>query len=219
MKNQKIKKILYTSALIGSVILLIVSVVYFLSVIINFRADLTETTESLSLQMAKDAANEINVMLEKEHDNCSLLAEEILKAIAKTGKVGEDVENVETGETEKNPARTELETLLWDYGTHREHQKYISDVSYFYLGQEFRCDTSYANSEEGIATPEFYSTEGKDDVTSKSVKDTLKSTIPVFSGIYELGIGEQSLIPTFVFWYPLSVEDFCFLFFSSRCFL
>ncbi len=56
-KNQKIKKILYTAALIGTAILLFVSVVYFLSVIIHFRADLQETTESLSLQMATDAAN------------------------------------------------------------------------------------------------------------------------------------------------------------------
>ncbi|MBP5610581.1 MAG: hypothetical protein J6X72_04505, partial [Clostridia bacterium] len=60
MKNQKIKKILYTAALVGSAILLVVSVVYFLSVIIRFRADLTETTESLSRQMAQEAASEIN---------------------------------------------------------------------------------------------------------------------------------------------------------------
>ena len=55
MKNQKIKKILYTAALIGTAILLIVSVVYFLSVIIHFRADLQETTESLSLQMGNNS--------------------------------------------------------------------------------------------------------------------------------------------------------------------
>ena len=54
MKNQKIKKILYTSALIGSAILLVVSVVYFLSVIINFRADLSEFYTSFISAQDKD---------------------------------------------------------------------------------------------------------------------------------------------------------------------
>ena len=200
MNNRKIKKILYTAALIGSAILLVVSVVYFLSVIIRFRADLTETTESLSLQMAQDAANEINGLLEKEYDNCTLLEKELKKEFEKGGRVWND-------ETE-----TAIRYLLQDYGANREHQTYIAEIHYYQKGedgkeQEYRCDTSHAKNEEEIAMLEFFPVLASDR-KSESVVNARKSKSPVFSGIYEGNFDETpDLLPVFVLWYPVSQTE------------
>ena len=124
MKNQKIKKILYTAALIGTAILLIVSVIYFLSVIIHFRADLQETTESLSLQMATDAANEINVVLDTEFANCDAMAEYIRYA----------------GDEWDDEAQNTVHGLLRDYKNNREHITYVAEVRYYRGGVEYDYD-------------------------------------------------------------------------------
>ncbi|MBO4284396.1 MAG: GGDEF domain-containing protein [Clostridia bacterium] len=188
MKNQKIKKILYTSAMIGLAILLVVSIVYFLSVIINFRADLTETTESLSQQMAKDSANEINLLLEKELDNCTLLGDEI----EKIGNGWDDA------------TRNAVEGLLKEYGANREHQKYVAEIHYYRGGQEFRCDTGNAKNSEEIASLEFFPVSASDR-KSESVTNARKSGEPVFSGIYEGNFeGSPELLPIFVLWYPFT---------------
>ena len=210
MKNQKIKKILYTSALIGSAILLVVSVVYFLSVIINFRADLTQTTESLSQTMAKDAANEINVLLDKELENARLMAEEIEKA-------GPDWDDA---------ARVKVESLLKEYGANREHQKYIAEIHYYLdaKSKEYRCDTSNAKNDEEIESLEFFAVPGSD-VKSQSVTNAMNSkSDPVFSGIYEGNFeGSPELLPIFVLWYPLPEgESACIsgfvIYYKSRVF-
>ena len=121
MKNQKIKKILYTAALIGTAILLVVSVIYFLSIIIRFRADLTETTESLSLQMAEDAAADIDVVLATELARVEAMADEIGFYTMWT----DDVKNI-------------IEHQLQEYRSNREHQAYIaSDLRYYRDGQEY----------------------------------------------------------------------------------
>ena len=204
MKNQKIKKILYTAALVGSAILLVVSVVYFLSVIIRFRADLTETTESLSLQMAQDAASEINGLLEKEYDNVTLMADEIVKQGAEW-----------TDET-----RTAIENFLKEYGANREHQKYITEVHYYtWDNEEYRCETSYAKNDEGIGGLDFFPV-----VTPNSygsVRNTLNSKTPVFSDIFE-GNDPPEYVPTFVLWYPFksgtsSIKGFM-IYYKSRTF-
>ena len=158
-KNQKIKKILYTAALIGTAILLIVSVIYFLSVIIHFRADLRETTESLSEQMAEDAAADINIVLQAELARVEALAEEIKKPGARWDDVKEDVLK-----------------QLYDYGENREHKAYIAaSIRYFRDGVEYDSST-------GAAIP---STENK----SKSIKNAMESKTPVFSGIFEGNYG------------------------------
>ena len=204
MKNQKIKKILYTSAMIGLAILLVVSIVYFLSVIINFRADLTETTESLSLQMAKDAANEINGLLEKEYDNVTLMADEIVKE----------------GTDWTDGTRTAVENLLKEYGANREHQKYITEVHYYtWDDEEFHCETGYAKNDEGIGGLEFFPVSTPN--TYGSVRNTLNSNIPVFSDIFE-GNDPPEYVPTFVLWYPFrqgtsSIKGFM-IYYKSRTF-
>lgn len=120
-KNQKIKKILYTAALIGTAILLFVSVVYFLSVIIHFRADLKETTESLSEQMAVDAAADINIVLQAELARAEALAEEIKKPGARWDDVKDDVQQ-----------------QLREYAENREHRAYIAaNIRYYREGVEY----------------------------------------------------------------------------------
>ena len=154
-KNQKIKKILYTAALIGTAILLIVSIVYFLSVIIHFRADLQETTESLSEQMAKDTASEINVVLQAELARCDAMAEYIRYA-----------------GTEWTPeAENRVHEQLQEYRSNREHQAYIaSDIRYYREGVEYDC--------YGRVIP-------LNEIKSDSIRYCLNSKTPVFSGIFE----------------------------------
>ena len=112
MKNQKIKKILYTAALIGTAILLVVSVIYFLSIIIRFRADLTETTESLSLQMAGDAASGIDVVLESELARVDAMAEEIRYAGPIWNDAAEEKENLDR--LEERAKRKAENKKFWD---------------------------------------------------------------------------------------------------------
>lgn len=158
-KNQKIKKILYTAALIGTAILLFVSVVYFLSVIIHFRADLKETTESLSEQMAVDAAADINIVLQAELARVEAMAEEIRFA----------------GPFWNDTAKDKVERQLREYRENREHQAYIaSDIRYYRDGTEY---DSY-----GVVIP---STDNK----SKSITNSMLSDTPVFSGIFEGNYG------------------------------
>ncbi|MBP5349006.1 MAG: hypothetical protein J6Z13_01445, partial [Clostridia bacterium] len=158
-KNQKIKKILYTAALIGTAILLFVSVVYFLSVIIHFRADLRETTESLSQQMAEDAAADINIVLQAELARVEAMAEEIRFA----------------GPFWNDTAKDKVERQLREYRENREHQAYIaSDIRYYRDGTEY---DSY-----GVVIP---STDNK----SKSITNSMLSDTPVFSGIFEGNYG------------------------------
>ena len=168
MKNQKIKKILYTAALIGTAILLVVSVIYFLSIIIRFRADLTETTESLSLQMAGDAASDIDVVLETELARVDAMAEEIKNA----------------GPFWTDAVKEKIEQQLQDYKSNREHVAYIaSDLRYYRNGQAYSGD--------GTAVPAELN-------RSKSIERALRSDTPVFSGIfegnYETGIVRQFVL-------------------------
>ena len=174
-KNQKIKKILYTAALIGTAILLFVSVVYFLSVIIHFRADLKETTESLSEQMAEDAAADINIVLQAELARAEALAEEIKKS----GARWEDV-------------KADVQQQLHDYAENREHKAYIaSSIRYFRGGVEY--DSSGAEISSA-------------DKKSESIRISMKSKTPVFSGIFEGNYG-HGYVRSFVLWYPFEEED------------
>ena len=158
-KNQKIKKILYTAALIGTAILLFVSVVYFLSVIIHFRADLRETTESLSEQMAVDAAADINIVLQAELARVEAMAEEITY-------VGPEWDEY---------AQARVERQLQDYADNREHKTYIAwNIHYFRDGIEY----------DGFGNPVSVN-----EKKSKSVENSIKSKTPVFSGIFEGNYG------------------------------
>ncbi|MBR5044291.1 MAG: GGDEF domain-containing protein [Clostridia bacterium] len=175
-KNQKIKKILYTAALIGTAILLFVSVVYFLSVIIHFRADLRETTESLSQQMAEDAAADIDIVLQAELARVDAMAEEILNA----------------GPFWNEDAQKRVERQLQDYADNREHRAYIAaNIRYYRNGVEF---DSYGT--------EIPSTDNK----SKSIRNSMESNTPVFSGIFEGNYG-HGMVRSFVLWYPFAEED------------
>ena len=130
MKNQKIKKILYTAALVGTAILLVVSIIYFLSIIIRFRSDLTETTESLSLQMANSAANDINLVLATELARVDAMAEEIA--------FYHESEDDEEETYWRSTAKGAIERQLQDYRSNREHTAYIAaDLRYIRKGIEY----------------------------------------------------------------------------------
>jgi len=182
MKNQKIKKILYTSALIGMAILLVVSVIYFLSVIIHFRADLQETTESLSLQMSKEAAEEINAALEKELANIELLAEQIRLA-----------------PREWNDAQGVVLSQLRDYAENREHKKFVAAKIRYFITEADGKRREYESDGNPISA-----TEDK----SNSVKRALKSATPVFSSIFEGNYGHGN-VRSFVLWYPFAKDEAC----------
>ena len=177
MNNQQIKKILYTAALIGMAILLVVSIIYFFSVIIHFRADLTETTESLSQQMAEDAAEDINVVLQAELARVEAMAEEI-KGVSHTWAIGQPL----------------VEKQLQEYKENREHVAYIaSPIRYFRDGVEY---DSYGTV--------ISATENK----SKSIKNSMASDTPVFSGIFEGNYG-HGMVRSFVLWYPFAEGEAC----------
>lgn len=166
MKNQKIKKILYTAALIGTAILLIVSIIYFLSVIMHFRADLQETTESLSMQMAESAANDINVFLATELARCDEMAKQIRFA----------------GPDWTDEAKNLIQTELQSYQNNREHKAYIaSDLRYFRDGQEYDC---YGKTK----------TEKKSDSIKKCMLSETPAFSGIFEGNYESAIMRQFVL-------------------------
>ena len=184
MKNQKIKKILYTAALVGTAILLVVSIIYFLSIIIRFRSDLTETTESLSLQMANSAANDINLVLATELARVDAMAEEIA--------FYHESEDDEEETYWRSTAKGAIERQLQDYRSNREHTAYIAaDLRYIRKGIE------YDSSGEMISA-----TEKK----SKSIERVMDSDVPVFSGIFE-GNYLTGIVRQFVLWYPFQEEQ------------